>query len=186
MGIYFIYRGKVKVTIKGENDKEQIVRLAKDGHILGHRGFGDESYPISASAIEDSLLCFVDNTTIFDAFQSNPEFTYHLMMFYSKELRKTEQRIKYLAQMNVTEKVVAAILYIKDTFGWCPEEKTLNVALKRKEIAAIAGTTSEQVSREINALKKEKILGKKGKIIILKNIEKLKDLIKDYDPLDFN
>jgi CRP-like cAMP-binding protein len=185
MGIYFIYRGKVKITITGENDKEQIVRLATDGHVLGHRGYGGESYPISAVAIDDSWICFVNNDTIYDAFMANPKFTYHLMKFYSQELRKSEKRIKYHAQMTVKEKVVAALLYIKDTFGLFPEEKALNVILKRKEIAAIAGTSSEQVSREINALKKEKILDKKGKIIILKDIEKLREIVKDYDPLNF-
>lgn len=39
-GLYFINHGKVKVAKTGLNGKEQIVRLTKDGDIIGHRGFG--------------------------------------------------------------------------------------------------------------------------------------------------
>src|ERR1035437_2146700 len=50
-GIYFIQQGNVKIVSKGAAKKEQIVRLATDGHVLGHRGNGDDKYPISAIAL---------------------------------------------------------------------------------------------------------------------------------------
>ena len=43
-GIYFIYSGKFKVHKKWGDEKELIVRLAKDGDILGHRGLGSDIY----------------------------------------------------------------------------------------------------------------------------------------------
>ena len=39
-GIYIVEKGKVKVVSKGTDDKNTLVRLAADGGILGHRGFG--------------------------------------------------------------------------------------------------------------------------------------------------
>jgi CRP-like cAMP-binding protein len=180
MGIYFIYQGKVKVTISGANDKEQIVRLAKEGHILGHRGYGGESYPIGAEALEDSSICFVTNELLYDTFITNPEFTYHLMMFYSRELRKSEQRIKYLAQMNVREKVAFALIYLVDTFGLNQTEKTLNIALSRNEIGSIIGINADQVSREISKLKKDNVLNTKGKKIIINNFDQLQEIIADF------
>jgi CRP-like cAMP-binding protein len=183
MGMYFIYKGKVKVTIIGGNDKEQIVRLAADGHTLGHRGYGGENYPIGATSVSDSVVCFVDNEILYKAFMANPEFTFQLMMFYSKELRKTEQRIKYLAQMTVREKVAFALYYLTDIFGFRKGEKTLNVILSRQEIANLAGTTADQVSREITGLKKEKILDTNGKKIIIINSKKLQEIIQAYSSL---
>src|ERR1035437_9977893 len=60
-GIYFIKHGKVKVISTGINNKDQIVRLAADGHILGHRGYAGEIYPVSAVALSDITVCFRDN-----------------------------------------------------------------------------------------------------------------------------
>ena len=37
-GLFFTYKGKVKVAKTGADEREQIVRFAKDGDIIGHRG----------------------------------------------------------------------------------------------------------------------------------------------------
>lgn len=177
LGIYFIQQGKVKVIASGINGKKQIVRLANDGHILGHRGYGGDIYPVSAVALEDSLICFVENHLLYKAFMENPEFTFELMMFYSRELRKTEIRTRNLAQMNVREKVAETLLFIKEVFDAGLEEKILRVSLSRQEYADLAGTTAEQVSRYLTDFENEKLISKKGKKIQIINEQELRNII---------
>src|SRR5665647_2450215 len=43
-GIYFIQQGGIKVVTTSLHGREQIVRLAKEGQILGHRGLGKTYY----------------------------------------------------------------------------------------------------------------------------------------------
>lgn len=180
MGLYFICQGKVKVTTSGLKNKEQIVRLAADGHILGHRGFGGETYPIGAVAMEDSLICFLKNDLAREIMMDNPEFTYGLMMFYSQELCKSERRIKHLAQMTIKERVAEALLYLLDTFGVTSERK-LDVNLSRREIGELAGTNAEQVSRAISEFKKEDILDTVGKEIIISKPKMFQEIVGQYD-----
>lgn len=180
MGLYFICKGKVKVTTLGLNGKEQIVRLASDGHILGHRGFGHETYPIGAVAMEESLVCFISNELAHEVMMHNPLFTYELMMFYSRELRKTESRIKYLSQMTIKERVGEALLYLVDTFG-VTSDKKINISLSRSEIAELAGTNADQVSRSITEFKEEKVLNTDGKDLVLLNPAKLHELVGQYN-----
>lgn len=46
-GIYIICSGKVKVLLKTSKGKENIIRIAGHGQILGHRGFNENMiYPI--------------------------------------------------------------------------------------------------------------------------------------------
>lgn len=166
LGLHFIQSGKVKVTSTGYNGREQIVRIATAGHILGHRGYGREIYPVNAAALEDSLICFVENDTIYEAFIRNPEMTYSLMIFYANELREVESRLKCQMQMNTREKVVSSLTYLNKVFGIHPKDKTINVQLSRKEIAELAGVSSdEQVVRIFNDLVKENIISKSGKKI---------------------
>ena len=176
-GLYFIQQGKVKVISTGMNGKEQIVRLATDGHLVGHRGYGMETYPIGAVALEDTLGCFIDNEIIFNAFMNNPKLTYAMMMFYSFELRKTEIRQRLLAQMSIREKVADTLLYLKDVFGLDAKNKELNVNLSRQEIAGIAGTTSEQVTRILTELEDELLIEKRGKKVLLLNEKGLEKMI---------
>ena len=176
-GLYFIQQGKVKIISTGFSSKEQIVRLATEGHIVGHRGFGSETYPIGAVALEDTVACFVDNAVLYNAFMKNPKLTYALMMFYSFELRRTEIRQRYLAQMSIREKVVDTLIYLKEIFGILQKEKSLNVTLSRQELADISGTTSEQVTRVLTELENEKLIKKSGKKILLLNAEGLNKII---------
>lgn len=179
-GIYFIKQGKVKVVNTGLYGKEQIVRLASNGHILGHRGIGMEIYPIGAIAIEDSWICFFDNDILNKTFKANFTFTYALMMFYSEELRKSEFRTKYFAQMTVEEKVTFALHYIITTFGFCEDGKTINATLLRQEIADIAGTNADQVGRAIAFLKKQNIISTEGKKILVEDYDGMRKIISQY------
>ena len=184
-GIYFIQQGKVKVTSSGQRDREQIVRLAGDGHILGHRAYGRETHHINAVTLEESRICFTDNDILYNAFKANFEFLYSIMMFYSRELRKSEQRTKNFAQMTVEEKVIFALLYIIEIFGFNKKENTINASLSRQDIADIAGTNADQVSRIIAFLKKEKLVSTQGKKILIKNYEGLKKSISRYVTTSF-
>ncbi len=179
-GLYFVKNGKIKIVSKGLNGKEHIVRLATDGHILGHRGFSGETYPISAIAMNDSVICFVDNKTISEAFFHNSHFTVKLMLFYSEELRGIEARMTYLAQMTVRERVAFALLYLKDVFGYDSSRQVLNVNISRADIASICGTNVEQVIRNLSDFEKEKLIAKEGKKIRITNEEGLGEMLDLY------
>jgi len=188
-GIHFIKKGKVKVFSSGLNNKEKIVRLAGDGHIAGHRGYGAEKYPVSAATLAESYICFIDNASLYELFMTNPLFTYSMMMFYSQELRKSEQRAKYNSQMTSKERIISALLYAKETFGYSKKDEspfTLNVYLTRSEIASIADTTAEEVSRALTILESKKLILKKARNIQILNEQKLSDMLKDYGVYNYS
>ena len=176
-GLYFIKEGKVKIISTGLNNKEQIVRLANVGHVIGHKGFEHEIHRIGAVALEDTHICFFDNEIIYDAFMHNAKLTFALMMFYSKELRRIEIRERHLTQMTTREKVADALLYLKEVFGMNPLDDSLNAVLSRQEIADIAGTHSEQVVREFKEFENERLIAKQNKKIRLINLEGLLKIV---------
>lgn len=180
LGLYFIQRGKAKIFSTGINDKTQVVRLTKAGGIIGHRGYGSDFYPIGAIAIEDSVVCFIDNETIYNAFMENPKLTFNLMMYYSKELRNSETRIKNIAQMNVKEKVIDALFYVNNIF-----DSTLSplktFTLTRKDLADLAGINLEQLSRILTELKKDNLISVASNEITLKDINALNKIIMPFN-----
>jgi len=176
LGIFFIQQGKVKVYSSGLEGRQHIVRFANDGHILGHRGLGHDRYPISAVAMEGSLICFVLNDTLNEMFMANPKFTTGLMMYYSRELRKSEIRMKNIAHMNLREKVVEALLLMMEMFG-LNKENELNVTFTREDIASLVGTNIEQVSRQLTEFEEDGLIEKHGRKVALLKIEGLKKII---------
>lgn len=172
-GLYFIREGKVKVAKTGLNGKEQIVRFTTKGETIGHRGFGiGQFYQISAVALENTTLCNFSTETMTAMLHQVPALTYDLMTFYAEELNRSETKVKKFAQMTVREKVIDALLYINRKFGQTKD--LLNLQLSRKEISDFAGTTDEQVTRVLSALRKEGLIITKNKKIGITNVDLLR------------
>lgn len=175
MGLYFIYDGVAKIFSTGINNKTQVVRLTKTGGLIGHRGFGGDKYPIGATALTGCTICFIDNKTIYDAFMENPKLTFALMMYYSKELRNSEAKIKNLAQMNVYEKVVDALVYVNKIFNNQTDEPIFTIS--RKDLAELIGINTEQLSRTLSELKKDGLVSLNQNQFTLIDMEKITQLL---------
>lgn len=180
-GLFFIHQGKAKVLKTGIYGKEQILRLVKEGEIIGHRGYGTKKkYSVSAVALEDTTLCNFSNETLSLLLKKIPKLTYELMMFYAEELNRSENKVKAQAQMSVREKVIDTLLFTHRKFG-VNHKGYLNINLSRKELGDYSGTTVEQVIRTISSLKSEGKVACNGKMIKLNNPEALKLEISDHN-----
>ncbi len=179
-GLFFILKGTVKVFRTGINGREQIVRFAKEGEIIGHRGFGtEEYYSIGAIALQDTVLCYFSKNDLQEALLADSRFSYDMMLFYANELNRSESKVKSISQMTVRERVIDTLLYIHRKFG--DLKGFLNLPLSRREYADYAGTTEEQVIRAFSALKKEKLITAKGKKIGINDIQLLKKEISEHN-----
>jgi CRP/FNR family transcriptional regulator len=165
-GIYFVYSGSVKVHKKW-GDRDIIIRFATKGEIFGHRGLGSANaiYPISATAIEASTVCFIEKDFFLTTLKVNHEFAFKLMMFYAEELRSSEEKMRNLALMPVKSRLAVALFHLQDLFG-LDEQNCIGVDLSRQDLAAFTGATYETVFRSMNELLQDGLIS-----LTLKKIE---------------
>ena len=150
-GMYFVYNGTVKVHKKW-GDKELIVRFAKKGDIAGHRGLGKELvYSVSATALEETTVCFIDIEFFKASLKVNADFLYELMLFFAEELKMSERKMRNMAHMPVKGRVATALLQLQTKFGKSPKGN-IDIILTRQDLASYAGTTYETVFRVLNDL----------------------------------
>ncbi|ETZ21655.1 Crp/Fnr family transcriptional regulator [Pedobacter sp. V48] len=175
-GIYFVNKGKVKIH-KTWGDKELIVRFANNGAIIGHRGLSTKSaiFPISATALEATSVCFIDLDFFMSTLKINSDLTFQLMMFYADELQESERRMRNLAHMSVKGRLALSILQLKDQFG-VNDRGHIDIELSRQDLAAFTGTTYETVFRMMNELVREDLISITGKAISVKDSRGLKAL----------
>ena len=176
-GIYFLFKGKVKVHRKWGQEKQLILHFAKQGDIIGYRGLGNQKvYPVSATALGDVTLCFMEIPFFETTLQANPRLTYTLMQFYANELQHAERRIGNLVHFDVKSRVAETLLMLKRDFGE-NENGYINITLTKQDLASYAGTTYETFFRMITELEKEKIVRLSGKDIAIVKEKKLEKLI---------
>jgi len=173
-GMYCINKGKVKIFQTGEEGKEQILRLAKEGDILGYRSLiSGENYGGSAEAIDDATVCFVSRQTFFDLLQTNSELSTRMMKLLSHDLKEAERRITGLAQKPVRERMAETVLMLKEFYGFEPDNKTIKASLSREDISNIVGTATETAIRILSDFKNEKLIELSGKKIKVLNAQGL-------------
>jgi CRP-like cAMP-binding protein len=164
-GIFFLYSGAVKIHAPWGDGREMIIRFAKGGEIAGHRGLaGNAVYPVSATALEDTMACFVTNEFLELSLKANPGFTYTLMHFYAAELQKAEQKMRDMIHMEVKGRIARALLEIADTFG-TTADGYFGLNISRQDIASLAGTTYETVFKFFNDWIAQGIIKTTGKAI---------------------
>ncbi|WP_448699291.1 Crp/Fnr family transcriptional regulator [Mucilaginibacter sp. AW1-3] len=177
-GVCFVYSGKVKVHKKWGNDKELIVRFANNGAIFGHRGLNTDVYPISATALEATKICFFDLEFFNSTLKVNHDFAYNLLMFFAGDLQESEKRMRNLAHMPVKGRLAQSLLTLKDQFG-TTQEGAINIELTRQDLSSFAGATYETVFRTMNELINDKLIALDGKSIIIVNENELFALTTD-------
>jgi CRP/FNR family transcriptional regulator len=174
-GLFIVNSGKIKVFSTTDDNKETLIRLAADGSVIGHRGFGgDWTYPVSAYTYTKTKVTFIPLDIFNILAKANTEFTYHLMMFFAEELRQSEEKNNLIPVKN---KIARAILMNYNVFGIDTKDTSkLSYTISRKDYAAIVNTTYETVIRVLSDLNKEKIIELQAKSIRIIDIKKLEKI----------
>ncbi|MVN21374.1 cyclic nucleotide-binding domain-containing protein [Mucilaginibacter sp. HMF7410] len=180
-GIYFVYEGSAKVYKKWGAEKDLIIRFAKKGDILGHLGLGEQSfYPVSTTALEPSIVCYIDMGFFESTLMINTQLTYKLMRFFANELQQSEKRMRDLVHMSVKGRIAQALLALKNQFG-VNENGCINIELSRQDLASYAGVVYETLFRIINEFISNGFIALKGKSIVITNEEMLLKLTSEND-----
>lgn len=180
-GVYCILNGKCKTHKLGIEGKEQIIRFAKTGDMLGYRSIlSDEPLSASITALEDTHACFVPRQELFDIIDMNSRFSLELMKIACHELGEAGRIITNLAQKTVRERLAEMLLILEKTFG-ITDEGNLDVSLTREEIANLVGTATESTIRLLSEFKEDKLIILKGRKIKLVDKTKLAKIGNVYD-----
>lgn len=182
LGIFCINNGKVKLARSGQDGKEQIVRLAKEGDVLGYRALlSNERYAAAAVALDDTVVCFVPRDTFYNALKESAGLSLEIIKTLASELGKAEQTITDLAQKPVRERLAEGLLFLKETYGFEEDDATLAVVLSREDIANLVGTATETAIRLLSELKHDKIVEFMGKKIRILDMPRLIKTANLYD-----
>ncbi|WP_461490472.1 Crp/Fnr family transcriptional regulator [Pontibacter sp. HJ8] len=181
-GLYCINSGKIKITKMGSDGKEQIVRLAKPGDMIGYRALmADSNYSASAVALDDAVICFIPRSQFLELISQNADFASGLMKLLSNALGEAEERMVQMAYKPVRERLAEALLLLQKTYKQQEGEDHFTISISREDLASIVGTAKETTIRLLSDLKEEQVITTKGSSITILDTEKLYKICHLYD-----
>lgn len=174
-GLYYLKKGKVKLSTFGPEGREIIVKLISQEELIGHRCFfTKKSYGFTATILEDSEVYFIDTKNIHELIGKEPVLLESFIKLLGKDLEEADHRAESLITKKVGERLAEFLLNFVMN-GKSSDEMVSELNLSREEIASIIGTSSETVTRYISIFKEKGFLSEANKMILIKEPDKLKD-----------
>lgn len=175
-GVYCVEKGTAKLYKLGFNGKEQILRFAKIGDIIGYRSIlCDEPFGASATAMEDMVLRFIPEAQFHKLLEISPNLAFDMLKRISAELGEASKTITILAQKTVRERLAEVLLLLEKKLG-IDSEGYINISLTREEMANLIGTATESAIRLISEFKQDDYIEVEGRKIKILNHQKLTKL----------
>ncbi len=168
-GFYCVQKGIIKIYKTGFDGKEQIIRFAKKGDIMGFRSTVlRERACTTAKVLEDASIIIIHGDTVINFIKHNGNFALELLQIACKELGEANDYITDIAQKTVRERLAEVIIHLKKEFD-LDNEKYLQISLTREELANMVGTATESVIRLLSEFKQDGLIEIHGRRIKVLN-----------------
>lgn len=177
--IYILKKGAVKITKLTPNGKEIILDIFKGGSIFGEMSAIDpRERDESAEVVEDGLICTINREHFQDLMQAVPGLSIKITKMIRFRLWKIENRLLDLVYSSVEQRLAKTIVNLLDDFGIPHGDGYLiKIRLTHNDYADLIASTRETVTVTFNKLKKKGLIDFEGKQVVVRDLEKLKNLI---------
>ena len=169
--LYFVYSGKVKAIQLSADGHERILAIRKKGDFFGEMAILDGmTVPATVVAIEDATVAFISKRDFESHLLQNRKALMEIISMLCTRLREAWLMIKVLSFDDAEQRIRVVLKNISDQFGvQDPRGTIINLKLTHKDIAELANTARETVTRSISRfVQSEEIEILESKYILLK------------------
>jgi CRP/FNR family cyclic AMP-dependent transcriptional regulator len=162
--VFYIQKGKVKLTVLSDQGKEAVVGILEPGQFFGEGCLNGHKLRISTTtAMEDCVFTAITKAAMIIALHDEPTFS-ELFMAYllTRNSRIEEDLIDQL--FNSTERRLARMLLLLANFGKEGKPQPITPNISQETLAEMIGTTRSRVSFFMNKFRKLGLIDYNGHI----------------------
>jgi CRP/FNR family cyclic AMP-dependent transcriptional regulator len=162
--VFYIQKGKVKVTVLSEQGKEAVIGILAQGQFFGEGCLDGAKLRTSTThAMEECLLTSITKAAMIAILAAEPKFAaFFLAYLLSRNSRIEDDLIDQL--FNSSERRLARLLLLLADFGKEGVAQTVPVTLSQETLAEMIGTTRSRVSFFMNKFRNKGFISYNGKI----------------------
>jgi CRP/FNR family transcriptional regulator, cyclic AMP receptor protein len=164
--VFYLQKGRVKITVVSEQGKQAVVGIVGTGHFFGEGCLnGHPLRPTTATAATECLITRITKAAMIATMHEEPAFS-ELFRTYllSRNSRMEEDLIDQL--FNSSEKRLARLLLLLANFGKDGRAEPVIGKYSQETLAEMIGTTRSRVSFFMNKFRKLGYIDYNGKLEI--------------------
>ena len=167
--VFAICEGTVKITRVNDEGKEVILALLGPGEIFGEMAIIDgESRSANALAQENCILLAFPQNEFLKILKTYFEVSFSLMGELARRLRKSDQQIEALSLSDAENRIGVSMLNLAEDMGIIRKGKvTIEKLPFQQDIANMAGTSRETVSRVLKMFEEKNLIIKTGHRLVI-------------------
>ena len=177
---FFVLEGSVKVTRLSKDGREVILAMLNEGEFFGEMSLLDgESRSANVIALEKTKVLTLDRNDFIAVVNDYPKIAVQLLKELARRLRKSDRQIASLSLSDAEKRIALCIIRFADEQGVIQNGKvSIPKTPIQQDIANMAGTSRETVSRALGLLEKEDLIERNGRELIILDYKKF---IKEFD-----
>jgi CRP/FNR family cyclic AMP-dependent transcriptional regulator len=148
--VFYVKKGKVKLTVVSKQGKEAVIAVLGTDEFLGEGCLiGQPKRLATATAMTDCVTMRVEKSEVLQVLHDEPAFS---QMFISHILARNARVEEDLVDQlfNSTEKRLARVLLLLANFGKEGRPEPINAKISQETLAEMIGTTRSRVSHFMN------------------------------------
>mgnify|MGYP001205678312 CR=1 FL=1 len=167
--LFIVQSGTVKITRVNDEGKEVILALLGSSEIFGEMAILDgESRSANVLAQEACSLLVISREDFINILKKNFKVSFALMSELAKKLRKSDLQIEALSLSDAEHRIGVSILNLAEDMGVIRNGKvTIQNLPFQQDIANMAGTSRETVSRGMKTFEDRNLILKEGHTVII-------------------
>ena len=171
--MFIILDGRVKISRISDDGREVILSILSEGDFFGEMSILDgQNRSANVVTLDDSRIMVIRREDFLQMLHDYPQIAINLLKELAQRLRRSDAQIKSLSLQNATGKVASTLLRIADDSGKIHLGQVEIPRLPpQQDLANMAGTSRETISRVLKALTKQGHLRKEGSRLIIKDYE---------------
>jgi CRP/FNR family cyclic AMP-dependent transcriptional regulator len=152
--VFYIQKGKIKLTVVSDNGKEAVIAILGPGDFLGEGCLTTQpSRMATATAISDSSIVRIEKAAMIRVLHDERAFSEMFLAYVlSRNMRIEEDLVDQL--FNSSEKRLARVLLLLANFGKEGKPEPVIAQISQGTLAEMIGTTRSRVSFFMNKFRK--------------------------------
>src|ERR1700722_17731937 len=169
--VFYLQRGRAKVTVVSKSGKEATISLLSQGEFIGEEAIAAVvgQRLATATALTVCTALRIDRKEMIRVIHDEQAFSDLFLAFLlARSMRTQADLVDQL--FNSSEKRLARVLLLMAEFGKSPEPQTLLPVITQENLAEMIGTTRSRVSRFMNRFRKLGFIEYNGRIRVNKSL----------------
>src|ERR1700690_3226852 len=162
--IFYIQKGRVKLTVVSEHGKEAVVGILEPGQFFGESCMNGHALRIATTtAMEECVITSITKEAMIELLREEPKFSELFMAYLLKRNGRIQEDL--IDQLfNSSEKRLARLLLLLANFGKEGSPQLVSPNISQETLAEMIGTTRSRVSFFMNKFRKLGFISYNGKI----------------------